>query len=59
MTARRVIWQLHGGFVLAGMATTLLGPLLPLVAAQWAMTDRDAVTLFTAQFTGALAAALV
>ena len=56
MTARRVIWQLHGGFVLAGMATTLLGPLLPLVAAQWAMTDRDAGTLFTAQFTGALAA---
>ncbi len=56
MTSRRVVWQLNGGFVLAGMATTLLGPLLPLVSAHWGLTDADAGALFTAQFTGALTA---
>ena len=38
------------------MATTLLGPLLPLLASRWAMSDASAGALFTAQFAGQLTA---
>lgn len=48
----RILALLHGGFVLAGMATTVLGPMMPLLMTQWALTDAAAGTLFTAQFTG-------
>ena len=54
-----LVLQLHAGFLLAGMATTLLGPVIPLLAAGWGLTDREAGALFTAQFTGALAATSV
>jgi MFS transporter, FHS family, glucose/mannose:H+ symporter len=36
------------------MATTLLGPLLPLLASRWALSDAAAGALFTAQFAGQL-----
>ena len=36
------------------MATTLLGPLLPLLASRWALSDASAGALFTAQFAGQL-----
>ena len=36
------------------MATTMLGPLLPLLAARWALSDASAGALFTAQFVGQL-----
>lgn len=38
------------------MATTLLGPLLPLLASRWALSDASAGALFTAQFVGQLTA---
>ena len=38
------------------MATTLLGPLLPLLATRWGMSDASAGALFTAQFAGQLTA---
>ena len=38
------------------MATTLLGPLLPLLSARWAMSDATAGALFSAQFAGTLTA---
>jgi MFS transporter, FHS family, glucose/mannose:H+ symporter len=38
------------------MATTLLGPLLPLLAARWGLSDAAAGLLFTAQFCGQLTA---
>jgi fucose permease len=41
------------------MATTLLGPMLPLLAARWAMSDADAGALFSAQFAGTLTATAV
>src|SRR5690606_1829848 len=47
---RDTVALLHWGFVVAGMATTLLGPLLPALAARWAMSDAAAGALFTAQF---------
>ena len=41
------------------MATTLLGPLLPLLASRWAMSDASAGALFTAQFSGQLTATIL
>ncbi len=50
---------LHIGFVVAGMATTLLGPILPVLTQRWAMSDVVAGSLFTAQFLSAMTATLV
>ena len=50
---------LHLGFVVAGMATTLLGPILPALTVRWAMTDVVAGSLFTAQFLSSMTATLV
>jgi len=50
---RGPVLVLHAGFVLAGMATTLLGPVLPVLAARWRLTDAAAGVLFTTQFLSA------
>jgi MFS transporter, FHS family, glucose/mannose:H+ symporter len=50
---------LHIGFVVAGMATTLLGPILPALTERWRMSDVVAGSLFTAQFLSAMTATLV
>jgi len=49
---------LHIGFVVAGMATTLLGPILPALTQRWAMSDVIAGSLFTAQFLSSMTATL-
>jgi fucose permease len=49
---------LHIGFVVAGMATTLLGPILPALTQRWAMSDVVAGSLFTAQFLSSMTATL-
>jgi FHS family glucose/mannose:H+ symporter-like MFS transporter len=46
---------IYSSFVLAGVVTTLLGPILPLLAARWALTDERAGLFFTFQFFGNLA----
>ncbi len=46
---------IYSSFVLAGVVTTLLGPILPLLAARWAMTDERVGLFFTFQFVGNLA----
>jgi MFS transporter, FHS family, glucose/mannose:H+ symporter len=51
---RRFALLLHGGFLLIGVVTTLLGPILPLLAAKWHLGDAEAGWLFTAQFTGGI-----
>ena len=51
--------RLHIGFVVAGMATTLLGPILPALTQRWAMSDVVAGSLFTAQFLSSMTATLV
>jgi FHS family glucose/mannose:H+ symporter-like MFS transporter len=43
---------IYTGFVLTGMVTTLLGPILPALAARWSLTDAQSGSLFTAQFVG-------
>jgi len=50
---------LHAGFVVAGMATTLLGPILPALTTRWGISDIIAGSLFTAQFLSAMTATLV
>src|SRR5438876_2409411 len=40
----------HAAFVLTGVMTTLLGPMLPVFSARWSLSDSQAGYLFTAQF---------
>src|SRR3989442_1650438 len=40
----------HAAFVLTGVMTTLLGPMLPVFSARWSLSDSQAGYLFTAHF---------
>ena len=51
---RHLASVLHGGFLLLGVVHTLLGPILPMLAARWRLDDAEAGSLFIAQFTGAM-----
>jgi fucose permease len=42
--------DLHAGFFLAGMATTLLGPLLPVLTRRWNIPDAIVGSVFSTQF---------
>jgi FHS family glucose/mannose:H+ symporter-like MFS transporter len=57
MSAATIV--LHAGFIVAGMVTTLLGPILPALTTRWGMSDVVAGGLFTAQFLGSMSATLV
>jgi fucose permease len=46
---------LHAAFVLTGVVTTLLGPILPLLVGRWGLNDWQAGLLFTMQFVGSMA----
>jgi fucose permease len=46
---------LHGGFVVAGIVTTLIGPILPILIGRWSLADQRAGLFFTAQFCGSMA----
>jgi FHS family glucose/mannose:H+ symporter-like MFS transporter len=46
---------LHAGFVIAGVATTLIGPILPILIGRWTLSDQRAGLFFTAQFCGSMA----
>lgn len=50
----RLMALLHAGFVLTGVVNTMLGPLLPVLSARWALNDAHAGYLFTAQFSGSM-----
>jgi MFS transporter, FHS family, glucose/mannose:H+ symporter len=49
-TRRKGLFLVHVAFVLTGVITTLLGPMLPVLSARWALNDKQAGYLFTAQF---------
>jgi MFS transporter, FHS family, glucose/mannose:H+ symporter len=51
---RQLAPLLHWGFLLVGIVHTLLGPILPMLAARWRLDDAEAGSLFIAQFTGAM-----
>lgn len=44
---------MHLSFILAGLGTALLGPILPLLAQHWHLPDARSALLITAQFCGA------
>lgn len=44
----------HSGFIVAGVVTVILGPMLPILIARWSMTDERAGLFFTLQFCGNL-----
>src|SRR6266850_6387170 len=48
--ARSGTMLVHAAFVLTGVMTTLLGPMLPVFSARWVLSDSQAGYLFTAQF---------
>lgn len=50
---------IHSGFILTGMVTTLLGPILPVLSAKWSLDDLRAGYLFTAQFLGSIMGVVV
>jgi MFS transporter, FHS family, glucose/mannose:H+ symporter len=45
---------LHAGFVLMGVVTTLLGPMLPILIGRWSLSDQRAGLFFSAQFCGSV-----
>ena len=45
---------IHASFVLTGMVTVLLGPILPALSARWSLQDSQAGYLFTSQFIGSM-----
>ena len=51
---RQLAPLLHFGFLLVGLVHTLLGPILPMLAAKWRLDDAEAGSLFIAQFTGVM-----
>jgi len=50
---------LHAGFVLTGVVTTLLGPILPVLSAKWSLSDTQGGYLFVAQFFGSTAGVIL
>jgi MFS transporter, FHS family, glucose/mannose:H+ symporter len=46
---------LHAGLVVTGVATTLIGPILPILIGRWTLSDQRAGLFFTAQFCGSMA----
>lgn len=56
---KRFYLAAHAVFVLVGIATTMLGPLLPLLAQRWHLNDRQSGVLFLAQFIGGFLGAII
>ncbi len=44
--------RLQAGFILTGVATVLIGPILPVLVARWSLNDAQAGLFFAVQFTG-------
>lgn len=57
--SRALVPLVHAGFALTGVMTTILGPLLPSLAAHWSLNDAHSGDLFLAQFIGSFLSALV
>lgn len=54
MRISRLTAVAHVGFVVTGMVTTLLGPVLPALTARWSLDDPHAGYFFTAEFLGSI-----
>jgi fucose permease len=49
-SARAVTYAAYISFIPIGIATVLLGPMLPMLSARWSLNDAQAGALFTAQY---------
>lgn len=56
---KRFLITAHIVFALIGIANTMLGPLLPLLAERWHLGDRQAGALFLTQFVGGFSGAIL
>lgn len=56
---KRFLFAVHAVFALVGIANTMLGPLLPLLAQRWQLSDRQSGTLFFAQFFAGFTGAII
>src|SRR5580700_11943821 len=45
---------IFAAFVVAGIVTTLMGPILPILIGRWSLSDQRAGLFFTAQFCGSM-----
>jgi MFS transporter, FHS family, glucose/mannose:H+ symporter len=59
MSSKASLPVLHFAFLLTGVATVMLGLLLPTVLLQWSITDAQAGSLFVAQFSAAFLGSLL
>lgn len=51
--------KLNAAFALAGVATTVLGPMMPQLQARWHLGDADGGLLFTVQFVASIIGSIV
>ena len=55
VSSRRLLILMHVGFVMTGIMTTFIGPILPALSSHWFLTDAQSGDLITAQFLGSMA----
>src|SRR5260370_10425438 len=55
---RNLLVLLFAGFVLSGIATTIIGPMLPIFIRRWSLDDGQAGLFSTVQFLAALGGTL-
>src|SRR5258708_4258662 len=55
---RNLLILLFAGFVLSGIATTIIGPMLPIFIRRWSLDDGQAGLFSTIQFLAALGGTL-
>jgi fucose permease len=55
---QRATALIHAGFILTGVFTVILGPILPFLELRWSLNDSQAAYFFLAQFAGLLAGVL-
>lgn len=58
-SARALTWAAYASFVPIGIATVLLGPMLPSLSARWSLNYAQAGALFTAQYLASTCAVAV
>ncbi|HEY3928881.1 MAG TPA: MFS transporter [Candidatus Koribacter sp.] len=56
---KRFLISAHAVFAFVGIATTIIGPLLPLLAHRWLLSDRQSGLLFVVQFVSGFTGAIL
>jgi FHS family glucose/mannose:H+ symporter-like MFS transporter len=56
---RKLLALLFAGFVLTGIATVIIGPMLPVFIRKWSLDDGQAGFFFTIQFTSSMAGVIL